>query len=300
MRHLRNPEREFPKIRVFGTLGWIVSGVLISYGLGHFLTDSLPEQSALPLYAVAAVGFALGLYSLTLPATAPEGRRQVISLRSIVGLDALHELGSPSFMLFLASSLVICIPLAAYYNFTQLFLASAGFSHIAGVQTLGQVSEVGFMLIMPLLFARLGVKWMLVIGMGAWGVRYLLFSLGAAGGVTSAIVAGILLHGVCYDFFFVTGQIYVDRHASPAIRGQAQALFVLLTYGVGMLLGAQIGGMVYSHFLGTQATLTASQFSTFWLLPAALAGMVMIVFGAFFHDRTGSPGSPEENPSSRR
>jgi nucleoside transporter len=282
--HIRDQERQFPIIRVFGTVGWIVAGLLISFGLSRFVTV-LPEQTALPLYTTAVASLVLGLYSFTLPHTPPPAAGRKVSLRSIAGLDALEQLGSRPFYIFVVSSMLICIPLAAYYNFTQIFLEAAGFRSIAGTQTLGQMSEVIFMLLMPLLFARLGVKWMLVVGMGAWVVRYVLFALGAPAGVRWLILGGVVLHGICYDFFFVTGQIYVDKKSTPGIRGQAQGFLVLITYGVGMLIGAQVAGNIYNAFLGEQSLLTLRQFQQFWLIPAVFAFFVLVFFVSAFRDR---------------
>jgi hypothetical protein len=176
----------------------------------------------------------------------------------------------------------LCIPLAAYYNFTQLYLGSANVTKIAAVQTLGQISETGFMLLMPLMFLRLGVKRMLMVGMAAWVLRYGLFSFAAPNAIIGLIVIGILLHGVCYDFFFVTGQIYVDKRSTPAIRGQAQGFLVLVTYGLGMFIGAQVAGRVYNRFLGSAASLTLDQWKSFWILPAAFAGLVLVFFAVMF------------------
>ncbi|MGH7444927.1 MAG: MFS transporter, partial [Longimicrobiales bacterium] len=205
--HIADQERQFPLIRVFGTIGWIVAGLFISFILDDFVGGGLPEQTPLPLYTAAAASLLLGIYSFTLPHTPPRAAGERVSPGSILGVDALRTLGSPSFYVFIISSLLISIPLAAYYNFTQLFLGAAGVENIAATQTLGQMSEVVFMLLMPFFFVRLGVKWMLVVGMGAWVVRYVLFALAAPTGTFSLIAAGILLHGICYDFFFVTGQI---------------------------------------------------------------------------------------------
>jgi len=212
-------------------------------------------------------------------------------------MDALQQLGSKPFYVFIISSLLICIPLAAYYNFTQLFLEGTGFKKIAGTQTLGQMSETFFMLLMPVFFARLGVKWMLVAGMGAWVLRYALFAVGAPDVVVWMIIVGIALHGVCYDFFFVTGQIYVDKKSTPQIRGQAQGMLVLVTYGVGMLIGAQVAGNVFDRFLGTASALTLSQWRQFWFIPAAFAAVVLVVFALLFNDRLES-GSATARPGS--
>jgi len=285
--HITDQEKQFPLIRVFGTVGWIVAGLLISFVLSGF-TSELPEQTALPLYMTAIGSIALGLYSLTLPHTPPPGAGRKVSFRSIAGLDALDQLGSRPFYVFIASSMLICIPLAAYYNFTQIFLEAAGFRNIAGTQTLGQMSEVIFMVLMPVFFARLGVKWMLVVGMGAWAVRYALFAMGAPDAVRWMILGGVVLHGICYDFFFVTGQIYVDKKSTPEVRGQAQGFLVLVTYGVGMLIGAQVAGNVYNAFLGQQEHLTLEQFQQFWMIPAAFAVLVLLFFATTFNDKVRS------------
>ena len=282
--HIQSQEKQFPLIRVFGTIGWIVAGLFISLVLGGLLS-SVPERTALPLYTTAAASVLLGLFSFTLPHTPPPGVGQRVSLRSIVGLDALAQLGDRAFYVFIAASLLLCIPLAAYYNFTQLFLGDAGVTRIAATQTLGQMSEVGFMLLMPLMFVRLGVKRMLMVGMGAWVLRYVLFAIAAPAAVFWLIVIGILLHGICYDFFFVTGQIYVDKKSTPAVRGQAQGFLVLVTYGIGMLIGAQVAGNVFNRILGGAASLTLDQWRSFWWLPAGFAAIVSVFFAAMFRPR---------------
>src|SRR5467141_2344501 len=279
--HIQSQEQQFPLIRVFGTLGWIVAGLFISLVLGNLIA-SVPEQTALPLYTTATASVLLGLYSFTLPHTPPPGAGQRVSLRSIAGLDALTQLGDRAFYVFIAASLLLCIPLAAYYNFTQIFLGDVGIKKIAATQSLGQMSEVIFMLLMPLFFARLGVKRMLMAGMAAWVLRYALFAIAAPGAVFWLIIIGILLHGVCYDFFFVTGQIYVDKKSTPAVRGQAQGFLVLVTYGIGMFIGSLIAGKVYNGFKGAATDLTLAQWAKFWPLPAAFAGVVMVLFAIFF------------------
>ncbi|HEY7685976.1 MAG TPA: MFS transporter [Gemmatimonadales bacterium] len=285
--HIQSQEKQFPLIRVFGTIGWIVAGLFISLVLGA-LVAGVPEQTALPIYTAAGASVLLGLFSFSLPHTPPPGAGQRVSLRSIAGLDALTQLGDRPFYVFIAASLLLCIPLAAYYNFTQLFLGNAGVTRIAATQTLGQMSEVGFMLLMPLMFVRLGVKRMLMVGMGAWILRYVLFAIAAPGAVFWIIVIGILLHGVCYDFFFVTGQIYVDKKSTPAVRGQAQGFLVLVTYGIGMLIGAQVAGNVFNRFLGGAASLTLDQWSNFWMLPAGFAAVVLLFFAVLFKQGTSS------------
>ncbi|MBI2535414.1 MAG: MFS transporter [Gemmatimonadetes bacterium] len=284
--NIQSQEKQFPLIRVFGTIGWIVAGLFVSFALKGFVSAGrLPEQTPLPIFTTAVASILLGLYSFSLPHTPPRAAGQRVSIRSIVGLDALQQLGSKPFYVFIISSLLICIPLAAYYNFTQLFLEGTGFQNIAGTQTLGQMSEVVFMLLMPAFFARFGVKWMLLVGMGSWALRYVLFALGAPDTIVWMIVLGILLHGVCYDFFFVTGQIYVDKKSTPQIRGQAQGMLVLVTYGIGMLIGAQVAGNLFNRFLGEAPALTLTQWRQFWLVPAACAAVVMVGCAMLCYDR---------------
>lgn len=290
--NIEDQEKQFPVIRVFGTIGWIVAGLFISYVLGGFI-EGIPEQTAAPLYTTGIASLALGIYSFTLPHTPPPAAGEKVSLGSIAGVDALKQLGSRSFYIFIISSLLICIPLAAYYNFTQIFLQDTGFQNIAGTQTLGQMSEVVFMLLIPFFFKRLGVKWMLAVAMLAWGLRYVLFALGAPATVTWMILGGILLHGICYDFFFVTGQIYVDKKSTPAVRGQAQGFLVLVTYGVGMLIGAQVAGNVYNAFLAGAESLTLEQWKDFWFIPAGFSIVVMLFFILTFYDRVDTE-APEE------
>ncbi|MCB0630640.1 MAG: MFS transporter [Lewinella sp.] len=283
--NIEDQEKQFPLIRVFGTIGWIVAGLFVSFVLSRYSGDQLAEATALPLYTTGIASIILGIYSFTLPHTPPQGAGQQVSVRTILGLDALKQLGSRSFYIFIISSMLICIPLAAYYNFTQLFLGATGFENIAATQTLGQASEVIFMLLIPFFFRRFGVKWMLIIGMGAWAVRYGLFALGAPESVSWMVLLGIALHGICYDFFFVTGQIYVDKKSTPAIRGQAQGFLVLVTYGIGMFIGAQVAGAVFNSFLGEASALTLLQWKSFWLIPAAFAVAVMVFFGIAFREK---------------
>jgi len=266
---------------VFGTIGWIVAGLFVSFGLAKII-GGVAEQTPGPLYTAATASILLGVFCFTLPHTPAPARGQPVSLRSIAGLDAFKQLGDRPFYVFILSSLLLCIPLAVYYNFTQLYLVAAGVKKIAGTQTWGQISETFFMLIMPMLFLRLGVKKMLMMGMAAWTLRYALFALGAPHAIFWMILIGIALHGPCYDFFFVTGQIYVDKKSTPAIRGQAQGFLVLVTYGVGMLIGAQIAGNVYDRFLAGGTALTLEQWRSFWILPAAFAAAVLVFFGALF------------------
>jgi nucleoside transporter len=234
MRSMGNSEKEFPLIRVFGTIGWIIAG----QALTHFSLD----RSIGMFYLTAGAALLLGLLSFVMPHTPPtqEGR---VSVRQVLGLDALVLLKDRSYLTFMVASILICIPLAFYYQITSRLVEMAELP-IARTMSYGQMSEIFFMIVMPLFFLRLGVKWMLAVGMLAWVIRYALFAFGAPEQVTWMIIGGIVLHGICYDFFFVTGQIYTDQFAPKQIRAQAQGLLVLFTLGLGMFIGAQVGGRI--------------------------------------------------------
>jgi nucleoside transporter len=276
--NITDQEKQFPLIRVFGTLGWIAAGVLVSLGLKA-------ETTAVPFYVAGAASLAMGLFSFTLPHTPPPAAGSgAVTAREILGLDALKQLSSRSFNVFILSSFLICIPLATYYNFAPIYANDVGLENVAFKMSFGQMSEVLFMVLMPFFFRRLGVKWMLVVGMGAWVLRYALFALAAPAGVVWMIMFGIILHGICYDFFFVTGQIYVDKKSTPAIRGQAQGLLVLITLGLGMLIGAQVSGWLNNAFKDGAEVLSAAAWQSFWWVPAAFAGAIMLFFLFAFKD----------------
>ncbi|MEO6182011.1 MAG: MFS transporter [Verrucomicrobiota bacterium] len=234
MKNMTNPEKEFPLIRVLGTIGWIAAGLTLSW-LGWDKTINM-------FYMTAGAALLLGFFSLALPQTPPVGSGPV-SARQILGLDALVMLKNRSYLTFMIASALICIPLAFYYQITSRVVEMTGLP-IGQTMSYGQMSEIFFMLIMPLFFARLGVKWMLAVGMLAWVVRYVLFAIGASEQIQWMIILGIVLHGICYDFFFVTGQIYTDQAAPKNIRAQAQGMLVLFTLGLGMFIGAQVAGRI--------------------------------------------------------
>ncbi|MDW8208117.1 MAG: nucleoside permease [Chloroherpetonaceae bacterium] len=279
--NVTHPEKQFPLIRVFGTIGWIVANIVVSKMLHA-------DTSALQFYVAGGAGILLGLYSFTLPHTPPPAAGQKSTVHDILGLDALALMRQTAFAVFLISSFLICIPLAFYYSWAPVFVKNMGFADPAFNMSFGQMSEIFFMLVMPAFFARLGVKYMLLVGMGAWVARYGLFAAAADSNITWMILAGIILHGICYDFFFVTGQIYVDRKASAKIRGQAQGLLVLVTQGLGMLIGAQVAGRVVSA--NTVNDVTA--WKSVWLLPCIAAGVIMLVFFLLFReDRSAVEGT---------
>ncbi|MGD9854689.1 MAG: nucleoside permease [Planctomycetaceae bacterium] len=275
-----NQEREFPVIRVFGTIGWIVANLVVSQVLRADTTD-------MQFHVAGASSILLGLYSFSLPHTPPPAKGQPASIGSVLGLDALVLMRNPSFAVFMISSFLICIPLSAYYALAPLFVGDSGFERIASTMSIGQMSEIFFMLVMPICFRKLGVKWMLLIGMLAWVVRYGLFAAGAPSTVTWMILVGIALHGICYDFFFVTGQIYVDKTAGPKIRGQAQGFLVLVTLGLGMLIGAQISGRLSNAMITGEGAAKLVQWREFWLVPCIAAGVIMVLFGLVFREPNG-------------
>lgn len=282
--HLENSEKHFPLIRVFGTIGWIVGGVIVS----KFLKA---DATVLPLQIAAGGAMVLGLYSFTLPNTAPKGKGEKMSFKALFGLDALKLMKDRSFAVFIICSFLICIPLSFYYAFTAQFINEAKVADPGFKMTFGQMSEILFMVIMPFFFARLGVKKMLLAGMFAWVARYALFAFGASPTITWMLILGIVLHGICYDFFFVTGQIYVDRRAPEKIRGAAQGFLVLCTLGLGMLLGAQAAGMVKTHFT-PQTIETLGYWKNVWLVPAGIAFLVAVSFALFFREGSETNAEP--------
>jgi nucleoside transporter len=276
--HIANQEKQFPVVRVFGTIGWIVAGVFVSKMLGA-------DESAIPLHVAGIASLVMGIYSFFLPHTPPAGTGEKASFRKIIGLDALAKLKSRHFNVFIISSFLICIPLAVYYAFAPVFVNVSGITNPAFKMSFGQIAEAIFILLMPLLFIRFGVKWMLVTGMLAWVTRYVLFAIAAPASVMWMILTGIILHGICYDFFFIAGQIYVDKKSTSEIRGQAQGFLVLATYGLGMLIGSQIAGKLFNTIVTGNNEQALLQWRTFWTVPAILAGAVMIVFGILFNDK---------------
>ncbi|NLR61932.1 nucleoside permease [Chitinophaga polysaccharea] len=274
-RQMRDPSKEFSFIRVFGTAGWIIAGLLIGW-LNWEKNSSLD----LTFKMAAAASLLLGAFSFTLPKTPPSKKGTEISVREILGLDAIRMLKNRSYLLFFLSSIAICIPLAFYYNFTNPFLNEIGMNAAAGKQSMGQMSEFLFMLVMPLFFARLGVKKMLGLGMLAWVIRYTLFAYGNIDANYWMLIIGIVLHGICYDFFFVTGQIYTDKIAGEEFKSSAQGFVTLATYGVGMLIGFLISGPIVASY----KTANGHNWQSIWLIPAGIAAVVLVLFMLFFRD----------------
>ncbi len=275
-RHVSDPGKQFPAIRVMGTVGWIVAGLLI----GYFSLDG----SHLIFHIAAVVSLVLGVVSFTLPHTPPVPSNNT-SLRSLLGLDALVLFKNGAFLVFFVISILICIPLTFYYNFANPFLNDIGVVNAAGKMTLGQLSEAIFMLAIPALFIRLGVKWMLVVALVCWILRYLLFAFGDADGLLWMLLLGIALHGACYDFFFVTGQIYTENVAGEQVKNAAQGLITFATYGVGMLLGSYISGYLTEQYVIVGENQTTYNWEGVWLVPAYISVALLLVIVLFFNER---------------
>ena len=291
-KQLTNPNKEFPWVRVFGTLGWIVAGVIIAW------LDWEHKGSLVLTFRLAAIAsLVLGLFSFTLPDTPPGKIGQKVTFGEIIGLDAIGMLKKRSYLIFFIASVAICIPLAFYYNFTNPFLNEIGMVKAAGKQAWGQVSEFFFMVMMPFFFVRLGVKKMLAFGMLAWALRYVFFAYGDVGNNYWMLIAGIVLHGICYDFFFVTWQIYTENVAGPRFKSSAQGFITLATYGIGMLIGYYLSGPIVDHW---QTSPTTHNWQNIWLIPGGIAAVVLIVFLLFFSDKDHietKPGLDIEEPS---
>ena len=274
-KQMNDPEKEFSLIRMWGTIGWIAAGLLIGW-----LALEKNQQLDLTFQIASAVSLVLGLFSFMLPNTPPPKAGTQANLGEIIGLDALRLLKDKNFLIFFLSSLLICIPLAFYYQETNMFLNELGVDNAASKMTMGQMSETIFLFLMPFFFLRLGVKKMLLIGMAAWVIRYFLFSYGNTGSGLWMLYAGIILHGICYDFFFVTGQIYTDQLAGEKIRSSAQGMITLATYGVGMLIGFWFAGYVADHY----KTAAGHDWSSVWMVPALIAAAILGLFALLFKD----------------
>ncbi|MBC3361650.1 nucleoside permease [Pseudomonas sp. SWRI154] len=282
-RQMRDPTLEFSRIRVWGTLGWIVAGVVISFVFAWDSREAIVAGGLRNTFLMAAIAsLVLGLYSFTLPGTAPlKEQASAGSVKQSLGLDALGLLKDRSYLVFFIASILICIPLAFYYQNANPFLAETGMTNPTAKMAIGQVSEVLFMLLLPLFIQRFGIKLALLVGMLAWALRYVLFAYGNNGDLAFMLFTGIALHGICYDFFFVTGQIYTDAKAPKHLRSSAQGLITLATYGVGMLIGFWVAGQVTDHFVVEGG----HDWNSIWLFPAGFALVVLVCFLLTFSGR---------------
>lgn len=276
-RQMEDPGKQFGPIRVLGTIGWIAVGLIIG-------TMNI-EASALTFQIAAACSLLLGVYSFFLPDTPPKVTGP-IGIRDVLGLDAIALFKDRAFTAVFMASVLICIPLAFYYSFANPFLNETGLENAAGKMTLGQMSELGFMVLLPFFLTRLGVKRIILLAMLCWGLRYLLFAYGDNGANVWMLYAGILLHGICYDFFFVTGQIFVDRKAPGHLRSSAQGMITLATYGIGMLIGSWLSGVVVGLYTSTGAdTVQVRDWQSIWLVPAIASIVVFALFALLFREK---------------
>lgn len=277
LRNIKDAASDFPRIRVFATIGWIVIGLAIGYL--QF------EKSATPFLIAAGCSVVMAAFCLTLPHTPPQAKGHPASWRTIVGFDALVMLRNRSFAVFVIASVLACIPLTFYFSFTNAYLNEVGVANAAGKMTLGQVSEVVMMLLMPLIYRRFRLKTIFLAGLLAWSVRYAFLAFGNAGDLSFLFYGAILLHGVCYDFFFMTGQLYTDQEAPAHLRGTAQGFLQFLTYGVGMFIGSMLSGWVVDVFSTTTGTTVTRNWTGFWLTSAAGAFLILLMVAALFRSR---------------
>lgn len=277
-----DPEKEFSSIRVWGTVGWILAGLAISY-LFHWDSPNGIQQGFLKnTFLMAGIGsLVLGLFSFTLPSTPPKiAKGEKVSVAQLLGLDALKLLKDKNFAIFFIASILICIPLAFYYQNAGAFLADIKVDNPTGKMAIGQISEAAFLLCLPIFFKKFGFKWTILVGMAAWAIRYTMFAYGNAGDLSFLLILGIALHGVCYDFFFVSGQIYTDSKAGAQFKSAAQGMITLATYGVGMLVGFYIAGLISDKYNSA----AGHDWKMIWIIPAGIAALVFLMFILFFKD----------------
>ena len=277
LQHIKDPGRDFPLIRVFATLGWIVIGLIIGW--------LQVEASSTQFLIAAGASVAMALFSLTLPHTPPPNKGQEITMRRVLGLDALVVFKQPSFLVFVIASILACIPLTFYFSFTNTYLNEVHVANSAGKMSLGQVSEVVMMILMPFIFRRVSVKWILVAGLMAWTARYALLAYGDPGSGMWMFYLAILLHGICYDFFFMTGQLYTDMQAPANLRAAAQGLIIFLTYGVGMFIGSLLSGGALDYFTRTVDGAVTRDWHSFWLTSSAGAGVILLMILVLFRSK---------------
>jgi nucleoside transporter len=275
LNQVTDAEKQFSGIRMWGTIGWIAAGLII----GWMAWEAKPETLGITYKVAAIVSVAFGVYSFFLPNTPPAKAGKNVSIAQVLGLDALKILNDKNYLVFFIASILICIPLAFYYGSANQFLNEAGMQSAAAKMTMGQISETVFLFLMPFFFKRFGIKTMLLVGMLAWVLRYLLFAYGDVDSGLWMLYLGIILHGICYDFFFVTGQIYTDQKAGEGVRSSAQGLITLATYGVGMYIGFYMAGLFTDKY---KISDTAHNWQTIWLMPCLFAAGISLMFFVFF------------------
>ncbi|WP_299313778.1 nucleoside permease [uncultured Aquimarina sp.] len=278
---MNDPAKQFSFVRVFGTIGWIAAGLVISYAFHWDSEEGVANGMLKNTFLMTAIASAvLGIFSFTLPKTPPKvNKDQKVTISDILGLDAIRLLKDRNFLMFFLASILICIPLAFYYQHAGQFLGEIGVANPAAKMTIGQISEVAFMLLLPFFFKKFGFKKTILVGMLTWAVRYLLFAYGNSGELIFMLIVGIALHGICYDFFFVSGQIYTDSKAGEKFKSAAQGLITLATYGLGMLVGFYVAGKITDLNLVSEGQ---HNWNNIWVFPAIFAAAVMILFAIFF------------------
>jgi nucleoside transporter len=281
---MKSAEKEFSTIRIWGTIGWIVAGLCISFLFQWDSSEAVSEGLLRNTFAVSGVSsLILGVISFSLPKTPPTVfKGEKIALSSLLGLDALKMLKDKNFLIFFISSILICIPLAFYYQNANLFLNEIGMENSTGKMTIGQVSEVFFLLLLPLFFSKFGFKRTILVGMIAWAVRYYLFAYGNTDELSYMLIFGIALHGICYDFFFVSGQIYTDSKAGEKFKSAAQGLITLATYGVGMLIGFWVAGLITDAYKISEFK---HDWEKIWVLASFIAALVTVLFFFTFNQK---------------
>ena len=279
---MKNAEKEFANIRVWGTVGWIFAGLAISFFFHWDSVEAISQGLLKNTFLLAGIAaFILGIFSFTLPRTPPKGNDGNIKISDILGLDALRLLNDKNFLIFFISSILICIPLAFYYQNAHPFLTEAGIQNPTGMMAIGQISEALFLLLIPVFFVRFGFKKTILVGMLAWAVRYFLFAYGNGGDLSFMLIIGIALHGICYDFFFVAGQIYTNSKAGEKYKSAAQGLITLATYGIGMLIGFAVAGWITDNYKTLEGSIN---WQMVWIIPAGIAFAVFLIFAILFKD----------------
>lgn len=280
---MKDPEKEFANIRVWGTIGWILAGLSISFVFHWDAAEAISQGMLKNTFLLAGIAaLVLGIFSFTLPATPPKVSDEKIKIGDIIGLDALKLLKDKNFAVFFISSILICIPLAFYYQNAHPFLTEVGVENPTGKMAIGQISEALFLLLIPVFFTRFGFKKTILVGMLAWAIRYVLFAYGNGGDLGFMLIIGIALHGICYDFFFVSGQIYTNSKAGEKYKSAAQGLITLATYGIGMLIGFAVAGWITDNYKTADG---AINWEMVWIIPAGIALAVFLIFALLFNDK---------------
>lgn len=277
---MNNAEKEFANIRVWGTIGWILAGLAISFIFHWDAAEAISQGLLKNTFLLACIAsLILGVFSFTLPKTPPKVTEGKVKISDILGLDALKLLKDKNFLIFFISSILICIPLAFYYQNAHPFLTESGIQNPTGMMAIGQISEALFLLLIPVFFVKYGFKKTILVGMLAWAIRYFLFAYGNGDDLSFMLIIGIALHGICYDFFFVSGQIYTNSKAGEKYKSAAQGLITLATYGIGMLIGFAVAGWITDNYKTVEGTIN---WKMVWIIPAGIAFVVFLIFAILF------------------